>query len=200
MNTLISPGYWIINSHLRHTAPHFHNHCTIYAILPFIPQSWSWQVDKTRWIKSHISSYSSFKLQFNPEGKIKWRSSQKTSQEWSHKWYIRFKILNTQQKIRVHQRLRIIPLWYRLTIRLHYRKVEIIQKLVSCGLSNMIPPQQNSMKYSSRQNSKATLLWTSITSTTKSICISMQWLDPNKNFFLITSTQKDALILKITSS
>ena len=37
LNTLISPGYSLIKAHLRHIAPN-HNHCSISAILLFIPQ------------------------------------------------------------------------------------------------------------------------------------------------------------------
>ena len=47
-------------------------------------------------------------------------------------------------------------------------------KMVACGLSNMTSARQNYMNSSSRHNSKSTLLWTSITSTTTSICVSMR--------------------------
>ena len=47
-------------------------------------------------------------------------------------------------------------------------------KLVACGLSNMRSANQNYINSSSIQNSKATLIWTSRTSTTTSIFVSMQ--------------------------
>ena len=44
-------------------------------------------------------------------------------------------------------------------------------KMVACELSNMILSHQSSMKYPLRQNSKATLLSTSITYKTASRCV-----------------------------
>ena len=38
LNTLVSPGYFLINAHLRHVATN-HNHFYISVILMFIPQS-----------------------------------------------------------------------------------------------------------------------------------------------------------------
>ena len=46
--------------------------------------------------------------------------------------------------------------------------------LVACGPSNMRSYHQHSMRYSSRQNSKETLLWISRTYLTTSICLSMR--------------------------
>ena len=95
----------------------------------------------------------------------------------------------------IHQSLRILPLWYQIIRKLHHFKVDILQKLVACGLSNMRSDHQNSMKSSSRQISKATLIWTSGTSTTTSTCVLMRWLDSDKTFLLINSPSKDNLIL-----
>ena len=44
-------------------------------------------------------------------------------------------------------------------------------KLVACGISNMISDHQNYINSSSMHNSKATLLWNSITSITTSRCV-----------------------------
>ena len=51
MNILISPGYFIINAHLRHIAPN-HNHCTTSVILPVIPQALIHQKEAKIWIKN----------------------------------------------------------------------------------------------------------------------------------------------------
>ena len=51
-----------------------------------------------------------------------------------------------------HQILRTLPLWSQLTGELHHWTVDIIRKLVACGISNMRSDHQNSMKSSSRQN------------------------------------------------
>ena len=53
----------------------------------------------------------------------------------------------------------------RLTRLIHHWKVDIIRKLVACGLSNTRSDHQSSMNSRSRQNSKATLIWTLRTST-----------------------------------
>ena len=44
------------------------------------------------------------------------------------------KIINTQHTRIVHQRLRILPLWSRVTRALHHCMVDIIQKFVTCGI------------------------------------------------------------------
>ena len=129
----------------------------------------------------------------------KWRISQKISQQWSHQWWIRLNFRNTHQT-RSIQRLIILPLCSYISIGIHHCKVEIIKKLVACGISNMRSAHQNSMNSSSRQNSKAILLWTSRTSTTTSRCFSMQLLDSVKTFFLISSPSKYTLSLKNTLS
>ena len=168
LSTLISPGYFLINAHLRHIAPNFHNHFPISVILPFILQSPRCQVDKTIWITSHITSYSSCKLQLKPTGKImirNLRSSEKTSQKWSHQLWVRLKFINPHQTRRIHKRLRILSLWYRLTRGFHHYKVDILQKYVACGISNIRWAHQNYMNSSSRHKSKLTLIWTSRTST-----------------------------------
>ena len=59
-------------------------------------------------------------------------------------------------------------------------------KLVACGFSNMISAHQNCMNYSTRQNSKETLIWTSRTSTITSRYVSMQLLDSMNTFFLLS--------------
>ena len=50
------------------------------------------------------------------------------------------------------------------------------KKMVECVISNIRSAHKNCMKYSSRQDSKATLIWTSINSINTSICVSMRWL------------------------
>ena len=157
---MMSPGHSLINSHLRHIAQ-IHKHGTIYVILPFKTQASRWQVAKKIWIPSKMNSYSPFNLQLKPTQKIlmrKWIIPQKASQQWSHQWWIRLKFRNTNQLRRIHQRLRILPMWSQLTIILHHWKLKIIWKLVARVLSNMISAHQNSMNSSSRNKSKATLL------------------------------------------
>ena len=99
-----------------------------------------------------------------------------SSRKWLKRWWIRFKYKINHQKIWINQRTRILPLWYQLKIRLQHFKVEILQNIVECGLSKMRPAHQNSMNFSSRNNSKETLIFTSKTSTTPSIYVSMWWL------------------------
>ena len=53
LNTLISPGYFLINAQLRHIAPNFHNHCPISVILPFITESLRCHVEKNMDNKSY---------------------------------------------------------------------------------------------------------------------------------------------------
>ena len=133
----------------------------------------------------------------------KWIISQKTSKQWSHqpshKWWIRLTFINPHKTRRINQSLRILTLWSRLTGVLRHLAVDIIQKLVAYGLSNMISAHQKSMNSLSIQNSKETLLWTSIPSTTTPRCTSMRWLDSEKTFFLPTSLSKYILSLKNTS-
>ena len=86
------------------------------------------------------------------------------------------------------------------TRRLHHLQLENVKQLVVCGLLSMRLAHQISMNSSSRQSSKATLLWTSRTYTTTLRCVSMQWLDSDKTFLLITSPSKDTLSLKNTLS
>ena len=71
-------------------------------------------------------------------------------------------------------------------------------KKMACGLSNISSAHQMYMKYSPRQNSKATLIWTSITYTTTSKFFSMEWLESQNIFFLLFSPSKDNLSLNIT--
>ena len=101
----------------------------------------------------------------------------------------------TCQKILIHHRPKVLPLWSQLTRRLCHRKVKILQKKVICGLSNMRSAHQNSMKSSSRHNSKATLICISRSSTTTSRFVSMRVIDSKKTFLLLTSPSKDTLSL-----
>ena len=110
------------------------------------------------------------------------------------------KFRNTHQKGSIHQRLWFLLLWSCITRGVHHWKANIIQKLLAYGLSNMRSSHQISINSSSRQNSKATLLWNWRTSTTTSICVSIWWLYSKKTSFLLTSTSKDTLSLKNTSS
>ena len=83
---------------------------------------------KKNWITSQITSYQSYKIQLIPTSKIwmrKWRISQKTSHKWLHQWWIRLKCRNRHQTRKIHQRLRILPLWYRIKRKIHRWKVEI---------------------------------------------------------------------------
>ena len=147
LNKLISPGYLLIKSHLRHIAPN-HNHFPICVIFPFIPQDSIFQVDKTIWLTSQITSYSSYKIGLKPTGKImmrKWRISQKTSNQWSHQWCVILKFLSPHQTRSIHQRLSILPLWSWITRGSHHWKVEIIRKLVACGLSHIRSAHQSSI-------------------------------------------------------
>ena len=101
---------------------------------------------------------------------------------------------------KIHQRIRILALWSHLTRGIHNWKVDILQMLVSCGISNMRSSYQNSMNSVSRHNSKATLIWNSRTSTTTSICILMWRLYSKKTFLLVTIPSRVALSFNNTSS
>ena len=148
LKPLISPGYFLINAQLWHISPNVYYHCPIYVILNFITKDSRCQVDKKIWITSNMTSQSSCNIQLNPTGKImmiKQRISHTTSHKWPHQWWIIWKIINHQHKRRMHQSIRILPLWYQIKRRLHHWKVEILQKMVACGLSNIISDHQNSM-------------------------------------------------------
>ena len=99
-----------------------------------------------------------------------------------------------------NQRTRILLLWSWLTIRLHHWNVEILQKMVACGLSNTRSAHQNSMKNSSIQNWSATMIWTTRTSKKTSRCVSRRLIDSDKTSFLLTSPSKYTLSLKNTIS
>ena len=94
----------------------------------------------------------------------------------------------------------ILPLWSWITRGTQHYKSDIILTLLTCGISNIRSAHQSYMNSSSGHNSEATLLWTSRTSTTTSICFSMWWLDSEKTFFLLISPSKYTLILNNTSS
>ena len=53
LNTLISPGYYLINAHLRQISPIFHNHSPISIILSLIYQAAIYQVEKNMDKKSY---------------------------------------------------------------------------------------------------------------------------------------------------
>ena len=140
-----------------------------------------------------INSSSLCNPQLNPTSRrlvIKWRSSNNTSNNWSHqsshqRW-VRWTFKNYHQIRRIHQILKNLPICSRITVELQHWTGEILQKLVACGLSNIRSAHQNSMNYSSRQKSKDTLLWVSINFTKTSRYVSMSRLDSYKTFFLLT--------------
>ena len=108
--------------------------------------------------------------------------------------------INTCHHTRLdHQRPKILTLWYQLATNLCCCKVDMIWKLVECGLSNMRSDHQNYMNSLTKNNPKGTLLWTSIVYTIISICVSMWWLDSEKTHFLNTSPSNDTLIFTNTS-
>ena len=161
-----------------------------------------------------INNSSSLKPQLKPTIKrwkptskimmIKWWITQNTSNKClhypSHQWCIRLTLRNPPQPIIIHQIPRTLPLCSCITGGLHHWTVDTLQKLVACGISNMISAHKNYMNYSSRHNLKETLICISRTYTTTSRCISMQWIDSYNNLFLVTISSKDALSLKNTSS
>ena len=121
---------------------------------------------------------------------------QKTSKSWQHSWWIRLTFQNPLQPRRISLLLWTLTLWSRLTGGIHHWKWGTLPTLVACGPSNIRSAHKNSMRSSSRQNSKETLLWISIISLTTSRCLSMRWLDSEKTSFLITIPSKDTLVLK----
>ena len=134
--------------------------------------------------------------------RISWishKNSKQFSHHLSHLSNIRLTLWNNFQPRRIQQSLLNIPLWSRITGEIHHWKVGSILKLVACGILNMRSYHQDYMNYLSRQNSKETMLYTSRTSTTTSRCVSLRWLDSKNNFFLVTSTSTDTLILNNTS-
>ena len=44
---------------------------------------------------------------------------------------------------RIHRSLSFLPLWYRILRGIHHLKVDILQKMVACGISNMRSAHQN---------------------------------------------------------
>ena len=130
----------------------------------------------------------------------KWWSSQYNAKQFSHQSRIILTLWNPRHSIRIHQNLQILPLWSHITGGIQHWMVDSPKKLVTCGILNMRSAHQNSMNSSSRHNSKDTLIWTSITSTTTSRCVSMRWLDSDNTYFLLTSPSKYTLNLKNTLS
>ena len=111
------------------------------------------------WRSSHITSSLSQKIWLVTTGKLlmrKWTSNltKKTinltiPQQWSKIWCIRIKFRIILQAIWINHRLRFLPLWSQIRRRLYHWKVEIPQKKVICGLSNMRSAHQSSMNSSS---------------------------------------------------
>ena len=209
LNTLISPGYLLINAHLRHIAPN-NNHCSISVILILITQASRCQKEATIWRTIMMKISSSCKLQLNPKNNKwettsknlirKWRNSQNNPKQCLQQSQIILTLWNLRQPRRIHQILCNLPLWYQLSGELHHWMVDSLQKLVVCGIWNIRLAHQYSMNSSYRQNSKETLLCTLRTSTTTKKYVSMRWLDSEKTSFLVTSTSKDTLSLQNTSS
>ena len=86
LNKLILPGYSLSNTHMIQIAPTFHNYCPVSMILTFIPQTSILKVDKTRWIASCMTSYSSCRLQFMPTGKIMMRKCRNMTLNLTSTW------------------------------------------------------------------------------------------------------------------
>ena len=175
-------------------------------ILHFIPKSSILQAEETILITSRMPIYSLCKLRLMPTGNIiirKWRNKTlnlRSSRQRSKIWWIRFKFRIPHQKIWINQSIRILPLLSQLTIGPHHWKVDILQKIMACGLSNMRPDKKDSMNSSWRHNSNMTLIWNSRTSTTTSRFVSMRLLDSKKNFFPLTIPSKYNLSSKTTLS
>ena len=147
LKTLILIGYLIINTYVHHITPN-HNHCSVSEILIVIPQASRFQKEATRWITIIINISSSFKPQLKTTSNIweptiktlmsKLWSSQKTSKQLSHhpshQSRIKLTLWNPRQTRRIHQILRNLTLWSRLTGGIHHWMVDSLQKLVPCGL------------------------------------------------------------------
>ena len=140
----------------------FYNHCPIFVILPFIPQYSICKVDETILITSYMNSSLSHKILLMRTDNLlmrKWRNitpnlTNKTlnltiSQQWSKIWCIRIKIRMIRQKIYIHHRPMVLPLCSQIKRRIHHWDMDILQKMVICGLSNMKSAHQNSMNSSS---------------------------------------------------
>ena len=127
---------------------------------------------------------------------IKWKNSQNNSKQCLQQSQIRLTLWNTLQHISIHQSLWTLPMLSQISVGIHHWTVESLQKLVACGLWNMRSYDQYYMNSSSRHNSKETLIWALITSTTTSICVSMRWLEYDKTFFLVTSPSTDTMSLQ----
>ena len=124
-------------------------------------------MDETGSITSNMNSSLSRKILLMRTDKllmIKWTNitpnlTNKTlkltiSQQWSKIWCIRIIIWITRQTIWIQHRPMVLPLWSQITRWIYHWKVESLQKIVICELSNMISAHQNSMNSSSIQNSR----------------------------------------------
>ena len=136
-----------MKANLRHIASN-HNHFPISVILPFIPQASRCQVKKI--YRDNKSDDQLLIMQSTIEA---------NTQDYDEKMKKLIKYLtamitsimdqiknqNPHQTRRINQRLRILPLSFWLTIGIHHWKVDILQKLVACGISNMKSAHQNSI-------------------------------------------------------
>ena len=205
LNTLISLGYLLINSHLRHIAT-THNNCSISVILIFICQTSICQKEPTRW-RTSLNNISSSCLKNTSKTLMrKWQNYQKTSKK-------RFAVLSDQIKksnqintmspsptqndtstppdpttaVPAHRRdpplegghsTKIGGMW---TLKHEISSPKFYELLI-----------KKELKGDTAQDLK--------TSITTSRCASMRWLKSKKTSFLITSPSKETLSLKNTSS
>ena len=65
LNKLVSPGYFLINSHMKNIVPD-NNHCPTFEILLFIPQASRFQNEAKIWINNLMNSSSSYNPQLDP--------------------------------------------------------------------------------------------------------------------------------------
>ena len=155
LNTLISPGYLLINAHLRHIAKN-HNHWSISVILLFISQNSRWQKEPTRWRTSLKNSSSSCLKTTSKTLMRKWRKCQTTSKQCLQysqiilSNQIRLALCHPHQLRRIHRLLQTLPPWFQLKGGLHHWKGDTLPKFVACGPSNMRSAHQNYMRSSWR--------------------------------------------------
>ena len=156
-NILILSGYFLINTPLIQIAPTFHNHHPFFATLYLVTQASRYQLDKIIWTKIWMTISPSFNLWLIPKIKIMkvlrrhWRNmilSLSRPRQFLHRWWSRISIpIQTRRNKQIPKTL---TLWYQIKSP-HHWNLDITWKLVECGLSSMIPAQQNSMNHSPRQ-------------------------------------------------
>ena len=161
MNTLILPGYLIINAEIIQTEPTFHNNYPVSITLFFTPQGLIFQLKKN--MKKNLDDQLLIIQYLIYNNKKDSEKSQKVYQsEINDLKFIRAQIIVKMYKFspekveppNAQYPENLVP----ANNKSQPLEGENFTKRVECGLSNMISDHQNYINFSSKHNSKGTLL------------------------------------------